>query len=184
MWPDLAPIRPTRDRAPRTVLSDLKAIVDRLTAASPGPWQRHGSDVYGEYGRLFIGRDGAADVRAQADRDAEFVAHAREDIAALLCEIARLREATQESPHPGRTLSGTAGATEWPRAVRPRLARTTGGVARQRVEPDPPTTRRRAGLRCRTRGKIRPESPTSPHSDTCAPGAQRRTNPIRVERTE
>lgn len=106
MWPDLAPIHRTRDRAPRTLLSDLKATVDRLTAASPGPWQRHGADLYDEYGRLFIGRDGAADVRAQADRDAEFVAHAREDIAALLCEIARLREAAGEPP-PGRTLSGT-----------------------------------------------------------------------------
>jgi len=33
---------------------------------------------------LFIGRDSSPEVRAQADRDAEFVAHAREDVLRLV----------------------------------------------------------------------------------------------------
>ncbi|HEY3603810.1 MAG TPA: hypothetical protein VGL04_03995 [Sporichthyaceae bacterium] len=66
-------------------------ILDRLNAASPGPWQRHGADVHGPAGRLFTGRDDSAESRAQADRDAEFVAHARADVAELLAELARLQ---------------------------------------------------------------------------------------------
>lgn len=68
----------------------LEAIRERLDAASTGPWQRHGADVHAIGGRLFTGRDGASAVRAQADRDAEFVAHAREDIATLLDRLTRL----------------------------------------------------------------------------------------------
>lgn len=60
------------------------AIRRRMDEATPGPWVRHGSDVHAMDQPLFRGRDGSAQVREQADRDAEFVAHAREDMAALL----------------------------------------------------------------------------------------------------
>ena len=65
------------------------AIRRRLNEATPGPWLRHGSDVYAADQPLLRGRDGSSEIRQQADRDAEFVAHAREDIAALLDAIDR-----------------------------------------------------------------------------------------------
>ena len=71
---------------------DVTQIRRRLADASAGPWQRHGADVHGPDGLLFTGRDGSAEVRGQADRDAEFVAHARADVAALLEELSRLHE--------------------------------------------------------------------------------------------
>jgi hypothetical protein len=57
-----------------------------VTAASEGPWQRHGSDVWAADSStpLFVGRDGSAEARQQADADAEFVAHARQDVVDLL----------------------------------------------------------------------------------------------------
>ena len=43
---------------------DLDGIARRLAAATPGPWQRHGADVYSADGsRLFVGRDGSAELR-------------------------------------------------------------------------------------------------------------------------
>jgi hypothetical protein len=65
---------------------DIDAIKARLAAATPGPWARHGSNVWPENstGPLFIGRDGTSEVRPQADADAEFVAHAKDDVAALV----------------------------------------------------------------------------------------------------
>jgi hypothetical protein len=65
---------------------DVAAIRARLSAVTEGPWLRHGSDVYapGDQMLLVRGRDGSAVVRAQADADAEFIAHAPSDIAALI----------------------------------------------------------------------------------------------------
>jgi hypothetical protein len=63
---------------------DLEAMRRRLDAATPGPWSHHGADVRGPGALIFTGRDGSAGLREQADRDAEFVANARADFAALL----------------------------------------------------------------------------------------------------
>ncbi len=67
---------------------DVSAICARLSAITEGPWSRHGSDVYapGDQVPLVRGRDGSAVVRAQADADAdaEFIAHTPSDIAALI----------------------------------------------------------------------------------------------------
>lgn len=65
---------------------DIAAIRARLSAITEGPWSRHGSDVYapGDQMPLVRGRDGSAVVRAQADADAEFIAHAPSDIATLI----------------------------------------------------------------------------------------------------
>ncbi|MDP9406610.1 MAG: hypothetical protein M3P95_01610 [Actinomycetota bacterium] len=67
-------------------MTDLEQVRARALAATEGPWQRHGSDVWAEGSPdpLFRGRDGSAEVRHQADADAEFVAHAREDVLQLL----------------------------------------------------------------------------------------------------
>jgi hypothetical protein len=72
---------------------DTTAIEARLRDATPGPWRRHGCDVWSDAAPgvpLFITppqRDCSGAARAQADRDAEFVAHAAEDIRALLDEL-------------------------------------------------------------------------------------------------
>lgn len=72
-------------------MDELEAVRARVAAATPGPWQRHGSDVRAEGvgDLLFRGRDGSAEVRRQADADAEFVAHAREDVLRLLSLLER-----------------------------------------------------------------------------------------------
>jgi hypothetical protein len=82
---------------------DLEAIRGRLEASRSGPWARHGADVRdGEGDLVFTGRDGDAELRRQADRDAEFVAHAREDVAALLDALERARP-------PGERAAGDGG---------------------------------------------------------------------------
>jgi hypothetical protein len=66
-----------------------------LTAITPGTWRRHGGDIYsgGELTTpLLRGRVRTAEVRAQTDADAEFVAHAAADIAALLDELGHAQE--------------------------------------------------------------------------------------------
>ena len=70
---------------------DIAAIRGRLSAITEGSWSRHGADVYapGDQLPLMRGRDGSDVVRAQADADAEFVAHAPSDIAALLAVVER-----------------------------------------------------------------------------------------------
>ena len=67
-------------------MTDLEQVRARAHAATDGPWQRHGSDIWveGSPDPLLRGRDGSAEVRRQADADAEFVAHAREDVLRLL----------------------------------------------------------------------------------------------------
>jgi uncharacterized protein (TIGR00725 family) len=65
---------------------DIESVRARVLAATDGVWQRHGTDVWLERSvePAFRGRDGSSEIRRQADRDAEFVAHARSDILALL----------------------------------------------------------------------------------------------------
>jgi hypothetical protein len=67
-------------------MNDVDMIRRRALAASAGSWQRHGSDIRinGEDAVLFTGRDGTSELRRQADLDAEFVAHARDDVLTLL----------------------------------------------------------------------------------------------------
>ena len=67
-------------------VTDLEQVRARALAASAGPWQRHGSDVWTPDSStpLFTGRDGSAETRQQADADAEFVAHVRQDVLDLL----------------------------------------------------------------------------------------------------
>lgn len=65
---------------------DREAMATRLAKASPGPWYRHGPDVYaaGFDAPILVGRDGSSETRSQSDADAEFVAHARADLDELL----------------------------------------------------------------------------------------------------
>lgn len=83
---------------------DLAAIEARANAATPGPWQRDERYVVG--GEDIPGSRPGGEVIAQAQptlsawreyelsqrvANAEFIAHAREDVPALVAEVRRLR---------------------------------------------------------------------------------------------
>lgn len=76
----------------------LEAIRARLAAATPGPWTLpyHDGALAGPHGASLLGLDvdGMAIVWARAD--AELIAHAPADIAALLAEVERLRAEVAE----------------------------------------------------------------------------------------
>lgn len=77
-------------------MGDEDAIRERLAAATPGPWRLQNAETYAVAPtRFYIGSElrGIAETRrgdAQARADAVFIAHASEDIAALLAENAAL----------------------------------------------------------------------------------------------
>lgn len=83
-------------------MTDVEQIRARVAAASDGPWQRHGSDVWTADSAkpLFTGRDGSAQAREQADADAEFVAHARHDVTALLALLDQGQRSTSVVDQP------------------------------------------------------------------------------------
>lgn len=88
---------------------DLEAIEKRVNAATPGPWRVWDSCSWRRIGtedrhhrrstviEPYNSRsDGHPDLLAERD-DLEFVAHAREDIPALLAEVRKLREAAEKA---------------------------------------------------------------------------------------
>jgi len=103
---------------------DLDAIEARAKAATPGPWTADTKYASGDFGLIVGGdlgfaRDGVPDGttwkvayvcydngdrpededRAWYDEeDAEFIAHAREDVPALIAELRRLREENRWIP--------------------------------------------------------------------------------------
>jgi hypothetical protein len=60
---------------------DTTAVEERLRRVTPGPWRRHGCDVWADGDArvpLLVTpreRDSSAEGRAQADRDGDFVAY-------------------------------------------------------------------------------------------------------------
>lgn len=68
-------------------MSNLEDIKNRLAAATPGPWELLGGNEYISP----IGITVAPDDGGVTSRDAEFIAHAPEDIAWLLGEVERQR---------------------------------------------------------------------------------------------
>jgi len=65
---------------------DLDAIRERCDAATPGPWFIEGDYVMDRYRDELIGL-GSFSVHPQAALDAEFIAHAREDVPALAAAL-------------------------------------------------------------------------------------------------
>lgn len=76
---------------------ELNAIRQRVEAATPGPWYRDMPHARVCATGRIIGRiatvtkQGTWSVTVQDDANALFIAHAREDIPALLAEVERLR---------------------------------------------------------------------------------------------
>lgn len=76
---------------------DLDSIKARCEAATEGPWHRE----HGDYGCVSIGNFGWVvdgpncpqydEDTPQGHADAEFIAHARTDVPALVAEVERLR---------------------------------------------------------------------------------------------
>ena len=107
---DAAPLPPERERE----------IRHRAAAATPGPWHlEHSPDSYGcvtigDYGWVAPGpATPEYDVDSDQGRsDAEFIAHAREDLPALLAEVDRLRTELAGRPTEGHVLRQAAAALE------------------------------------------------------------------------
>lgn len=68
---------------------DLDAIKARAGAATEGPWLNYGGENYAIISAPEI--DELAHV-GSTNNDAEFIAHARTDVPALLAEVERLRQ--------------------------------------------------------------------------------------------
>lgn len=79
---------------------DLAAIGARERAATPGPWEPNGDDwrATGEPALVCAGRSVVAVIQFEGtDADAAFIAHAREDVPALIAEVRRLRAQMAEA---------------------------------------------------------------------------------------
>jgi hypothetical protein len=75
------------------ILADLAAIKARCEAATPGPWEVNGSPHdrrIAEVGRHVITKPGRDGRSARNETVADFIAHAREDVPALLEAVERL----------------------------------------------------------------------------------------------
>ncbi|MFE9448332.1 hypothetical protein [Streptomyces sp. NPDC006739] len=76
---------------------DLDQIEARAAAATPGPWTTDGWEIYQGDGNsapdlmAWVGETCRADDYDGSRNDAAFIAHAREDVAAMAAEIRRLR---------------------------------------------------------------------------------------------
>lgn len=106
---------------------DLEAIKERCDAATPGPWALSSWTEWGatSYGVKDVAPPGGT-VRdsdpahrhcltPMEESDAAFIAHAREDVPALVAEVERLREALHAADMAmvlavGRIRRGTSGA--------------------------------------------------------------------------
>jgi hypothetical protein len=107
---DLTEFRPsakawttTETRVTPAAALDLQAIRRRVSAVSAGPWRRHGCDVWAAERPLLRGWDTDDPGRRQADLDAEFVAHARQDVLALLAALEAADREPGRSPLPVST---------------------------------------------------------------------------------
>src|SRR5690606_23917328 len=75
--------------------ADLLDIQQRLSAATPGPWVNDGAEIYADIiGGQWIGETLRLD-DPTSESDAEFIAHARQDVDDLLAEVKRYRDGTR-----------------------------------------------------------------------------------------
>lgn len=70
---------------------DLDAIRAREAAATPGPWFDDGQEIYTESEHDWVAETLDIDNPKSTAANAQFIAHAREDIPGLLAEVDRLR---------------------------------------------------------------------------------------------
>ena len=100
--------------------ADLDAIEQRANAATEGPWEAGDDDWDGGYIRMPADGFGVAyiatHIQQGADEgcaDAEFIAHARADVPALLAEVRRLRADAEQAYSWARQIADRYG-DDWP----------------------------------------------------------------------
>lgn len=80
---------------------ELAAIRARAEAATPGPWLADMTEIWSDsreyfswlpHDRPYLSEDHPYSHSDQGNLDTEFIAHARQDIPALLAEVERLQE--------------------------------------------------------------------------------------------
>ncbi|MCC7075331.1 MAG: hypothetical protein IT383_28720 [Deltaproteobacteria bacterium] len=81
---------------------ELKAIRSRCDAATRGPWKAYVEGRDHESGSSFIRTGGEArgediELSGATPADYDFIAHARQDVPALVVEVARLRRLLGEA---------------------------------------------------------------------------------------
>lgn len=81
-------------KAQRLSPEELTAIRERAERATPGPWKA--LDNWRGVMYKYVAAPGGVVTDGIAHHNAEFIAHAREDIPKLLAEIERLRTALEE----------------------------------------------------------------------------------------
>lgn len=81
---------------------NLDEIKKRAEAATPGPWAAHERAHKNEWAL----RGPATSARTLVREDATFIAHARQDVPALVAEVERLREALRPFAQLGALLDG------------------------------------------------------------------------------
>ncbi|WP_060210221.1 hypothetical protein [Sporosarcina koreensis] len=77
----------------RLTQEQLEAIRERAEAATEGPWKNFDGGYIVGGSEIAVGEVVA---EAERDADAEFIAHAREDIPALLAEVERMQKIINE----------------------------------------------------------------------------------------
>jgi hypothetical protein len=71
---------------------DLDAIEARVNAAADGPWVAERGARPTQWPKDYVARPLRNRFRVGDEADAEFIAHARTDVPALVAEVRRLRE--------------------------------------------------------------------------------------------
>ena len=81
---------------------ELQVIKDRYEKAASGPWEFRDDNEGTEYRPFWVVSENNADsgewlaeIHVGSELDAEFIAHARQDVPALIEEVERLREALE-----------------------------------------------------------------------------------------
>lgn len=82
-------------------LVDLAEVEQRVNAATPGPWWNDGHEIYvGEDGipaaSTWIGETCSVELPDYGDANGTFIAHARQDVPALVAEVRRLKARVEE----------------------------------------------------------------------------------------
>jgi len=75
---------------------ELQAIKARAEKATPGPWEQLSGEWYGEPRNLVQCDECTITEHVYKKSDADFIAHSREDIPALIAEVERLQAENKE----------------------------------------------------------------------------------------
>jgi hypothetical protein len=182
--PGTAPGTPDAHSGARAGGLDLDAIEARANAATPGPWHKehtdpnplHGCVTIGDHGWVCAGPNAPAydEDSDEGHADAEFVAHARTDVPALVALVRELRRMVQRQDDEIRAIvAGTAVGDRERAAWVPRVldtARDLAAETRQGVPVDVPDIMRELLRRQRAAVDAADADGFKPHPEDLNPG--------------